>query len=164
MQIEANKVVTFHYRLSEANKGQIEDSRSSNPIVYLHGNRSIIPGLEDALTGKKAGDNFTVTLEPELAYGQRNPEAQQRVSLKHIINPGNKKVHYKPGMVIQLNTAEGPREVMVIKVGLKTIDVDVNHPLAGKTLTFDIDVIDVRDASAEELDHGHVHGDGGHHH
>lgn len=164
MQIEANKVVTFHYRLSEQSKGQIEDSHNSNPIVYLHGNHSIIPGLENALAGKKAGDSFSVTIEPELAYGQRNPEAQQRLSLKHIINPGNKKVQYKPGMIVQVNTSEGPREVMVIKAGLKTIDVDVNHPLAGKTLTFDIEVIDVRDASAEELDHGHVHGEGGHHH
>ena len=164
MQIAANKIVTFHYRLSEPSKGQIEDSRSSNPIVYLHGHTAIIKGLEDALTGKKAGDNFTITIEPELAYGQRNPDAQQRLYMKHIINTGNKKVQYKPGMVVQVNTAEGPREVMVIKVGLKTLDVDINHPLAGKTLTFDVEVIDVRDAAAEELEHGHVHGEGGHHH
>lgn len=164
MLIEANKVVTFHYRLSEASKGQIEDSRSSNPIVYLHGHTAIIKGLEDALTGKQAGDNFTITIAPELAYGQRHGDAQQRISMKHVINPGNKKVQYKPGMVVQLNTAEGPREVVVLKAGLKTLDVDINHPLAGKTLTFEVEVIDVRDATAEEIEHAHVHGEGGHHH
>ena len=164
MLIETNKVVTFHYRLSEPSKGQIEDSHSSNPIVYLHDHSGIIKGLEDALTGKKAGDSFTVTVAPEHAYGQRSTDAQQRISIKHIINPGNKKVQYKPGMVVQVNTSEGAREVMVIKSGLKTVDVDINHPLAGLTLTFDLEVVDVRDASAEEIEHGHVHGEGGHHH
>lgn len=164
MLIETNKVVTFHYRLSEPGKGQIEDSRDSNPIVYLHGHTGIIKGLEEALTGKKAGDSFTVTVAPEDAYGQRHADAQQRISMKHIVNLGNKKRQYKPGMVVQVNTSEGPREVVVIKSGLKTLDVDVNHPLAGKTLTFDIDVIDVREASAEEIEHAHVHGEGGHHH
>lgn len=164
MLIETNKVVTFHYRLSEADKGLIEDSRSSAPIVYLHGHTAIIKGLEDALSGRQAGDKFTITIAPELAYGQRNDAAQQRISIKHIINPGNKKVQYKPGMVVQLNTSEGPREVVVIKSGLKTVDVDINHPLAGKTLSFDVDVIDVRDATAEEIEHSHVHGEGGHHH
>ena len=154
MLIEANKVVTFHYRLSEPEKGEVENSHDSNPIVYLHGHTGII----------KAGDSFSITIEPELAYGQRHADAIQRVSVKHIINPGNKKVNYKPGMVVQLNTAEGPREVVVTKVGLKSIDVDINHPLAGKTLTFDINVVDVRDASSEEIEHGHVHGEGGHHH
>ena len=164
MLIETNKVVTFHYRLSEANQGQIEDSRESNPIVYLHGHTTIIKGLEDALTGKQKGDNFTITLAPEQAYGQRVAEAQQRVSIKHVVKTGNKKVQFKPGMVVQLNTSEGPREVVVLKVGLKSLDVDTNHPLAGKTLTFDIDIIDLRDATPEEIAHNHVHGEGGHHH
>jgi FKBP-type peptidyl-prolyl cis-trans isomerase SlyD len=164
MLIEANKVVTFHYRLSEPSKGELEDSHDSKPIVYLHGHTGIITGLENALTGKKAGDSFTVTVEPEQAYGQRHADAQQRVSIKHVVSQGKKKVQYKPGMVVQVNTSEGPREVMVIKAGLKTIDVDINHPLAGLTLTFDVDVIDVRDATIEELEHQHVHGEGGHHH
>lgn len=164
MQIENNKVVTFHYRLSEADKGQIEESYGGAPIVYLHGHPGLIKGLEEALAGKKAGDKFTVTVAPEQAYGQRQEDAQQRISVKHIINPGNRKVQYKPGMVVQVNTSEGPREVVVLKAGLKTVDVDVNHLLAGKTLTFDIDVVDVRDASPEEIEHGHVHGEGGHHH
>ncbi len=164
MLIETNKVVTFHYRLSEAEQGQIEDSRDSNPIVYLHGHTSIIKGLEDVLDGRQKGDNFSATLTPEQAYGERHADAQQRVSIKHVVKTGNKKVQFKPGMVVQLNTAEGPREVVVLKVGLKTLDVDVNHPLAGRTLTFDIDIIDVRDATPEEISHNHVHGEGGHHH
>ncbi len=164
MLIEANKVVTFHYRLSESSKGHIEDSRDGDAIVYLHGHNGIIPGLENALTGKKAGDSFSVTIAPEQAYGLRQGDAQQRVSIKHVVNPGKKKLQYKPGMVVQVNTSEGTRDVMVIKVGLKNIDVDINHPLAGLTLTFDVVVSDVRDATVEEIQHQHVHGAGGHHH
>lgn len=164
MQIEENKVATFHYRLTEEVKGIIEDSREGNPIVYLHGHTTLIKGLEDALLGKQAGDKFSVTLPPELAYGLRDDNAVQRISPKHIITPGNKKMQFKPGMVVQVNTAQGPRDVVVIKAGLKTVDVDINHPLAGKTLTFDVEVFDVRDATPEEIAHGHVHGEGGHHH
>lgn len=164
MQIEANKVVTFHYRLSESGQGQIEESHGATPVVYLHGHPGIIKGLEEALAGKKTGDSFSVTLTPEQAYGERQEGATQRISIKHIVNPGNKKVQYRPGMVVEVNTNEGPRQVVVVKAGLKSVDVDVNHPLAGKSLTFDIDVVDVRDALPEEIEHGHVHGEGGHHH
>lgn len=164
MLIETNKVVTFHYRLSEPGTEVFEDSHQGNPMVYLHGHHGMLPGLEAALTGKQAGDTFTVTLPPEQAYGTRRENSQQRVSVKHVVNPSGRKTAYKPGMVVQINTNDGPREVVVVKAGLKTIDVDTNHPLAGKTLTFEIDVIDVRAASTEEISHRHVHGDGGHHH
>ncbi len=164
MLIETNKVVTFHYRLSEPGTEVFEGSHQGNPMVYLHGHHGMLPGLEDALTGKQAGDTFTVTLSPEQAYGTRRENSQQRVSVKHVVTPSSRKIVYKPGMVVQVNTNDGPREVVVVKAGLKTIDVDTNHPLAGKTLTFEIDVIDVRAASTEEISHRHVHGDGGHHH
>ncbi len=164
MLIETNKVVTFHYRLSEPGTEVLEDSHQGNPMVYLHGHHGMLPGLEGALTGKQAGDTFTVTLPPEQAYGLRRENSQQRISVKHVVNPSGRKIVYKPGMVVQVNTNDGPREVVVVKAGLKTIDVDTNHPLAGKTLTFEIDVVDVRAASAEEISHRHVHGDGGHHH
>lgn len=164
MLIENNKVVSLHYRLTEAELGLIEDSHDGAPVVYLHGHNGMIKGLEEALTGKKAGDTFTVSLSPEKAYGPRQEGAIQRVSVKHLINPGHRKIQYKPGMVVQVNTSEGIRPVTVVKAGLKTVDVDTNHPLAGMTLTFDVEVVAVRDATAEEIEHGHVHGEGGHHH
>jgi len=164
MLIEADKVVTFHYRMSEPGQAVFEDSHRGHPVVYIHGHNGMLHGLEDALTGKKAGDRFEVALSPEQAYGHRRDDSIQRVSIKHVINPGHKKVKYQPGMVVQLNTRHGPQEVVVIKAGLKTIDVDTNHPLAGKTLVFDIDVVDVRAATSEEIAHRHVHGAGGHQH
>lgn len=164
MLITADKVVSFHYRLSEAGQEVVDDSRDGQPVVYLHGHDGMLPGLEEALTGKQTGDKFSVTLPPEKAYGLRREDAVQRISVKRVINPGNRKPSYKPGMVVQLNTDHGPREVTVVKAGLKTIDVDTNHPMAGRTLQFEIEVMDVRDASDEEIAHGHVHGEGGHHH
>lgn len=163
MLIEKNKVVSFHYRLSESNE-VVEDSRQGEPITYLHGHSGLIKGLENALEGKQAGDHISVTVPPEQGYGERRENSQQRVSINHIVNPTRGKVKYKPGMVVQLNTKNGPQPVEILKVGLKTLDVDTNHPLAGKTLLFDIDVIEVRDATAEELAHGHAHGAGGHAH
>lgn len=164
MLIEADKVVTFHYRMSEPGQTVLEDSHNGQPVVYLHGHNGMLGGLEEALAGKKAGDRFEVTLSPEQAYGLRRDDSVQRVSVKHVINPGHKKVKYQPGMVVQLNTTRGPQEAVVIKAGLKTIDVDTNHPLAGKTLVFDIDVVDVRTATSEEIAHRHAHGAGGHQH
>ena len=164
MLIAADKVVTFHYRLSEPGQDVIEDSRDGQPVVYLHGHAGMLAGLEAALTGKQVGDQFTVTLSPDMAYGPRRDDAAQRISVKHVINPANKKVIYKPGMVIQVNSDEGPREVTVVKAGLKTLDVDTNHPMAGRTLQFEIEVLGVRDASEEEIAHGHVHGADGHQH
>jgi FKBP-type peptidyl-prolyl cis-trans isomerase SlyD len=164
MLIAADKVVTFHYRLSEPGQAPFEDSYDGMPVVYLQGHNFMLPGLEEALTGRRAGDKFTVTLPPEKAYGLRREDAVQRISIKHIVNPGNKKMSYKPGMVVRVNSDKGPQEVTVVKAGLKTLDVDTNHPMAGKTVSFEVEVVDVRDATAEEIQHGHVHGEGGHHH
>jgi FKBP-type peptidyl-prolyl cis-trans isomerase SlyD len=164
MLIAADKVVSFHYRLSEPGREVVEDSHDDDPIVYLHGHNSMLAGLEEALTGKQAGDKFTVTLPPEKAYGARRGDAVQRISVKHVLNPGKKKLTYIPGMVVQVNTGQGSREVTVVKAGLKTIDVDTNHPMAGKTLNFEVEVVEVRDATDEEIEHGHAHGAGGHHH
>jgi FKBP-type peptidyl-prolyl cis-trans isomerase SlyD len=162
--IAADKVVAFHYRLSEPDQAVVEDSRDDQPVVYLHGHDGMLAGLEEALSGKRVGDKFTVILPPEKAYGLRRDDAVQRISIKHVVNPGNKKTVYRPGMVVRVNTDHGPREVTVVKAGLKSIDVDTNHPMAGRTLNFEIEVMDVRDATAEEIAHGHVHGAGGHHH
>ena len=163
MLIEKNKVVHFHYSVTEATEGKLEDTREGMPMTYLHGHHGMIKGLEDALEGKQAGDHITVTLTPDRGYGERRDNAIARVPVSHILGPG-KKVRYKPGMIVHVNTQHGSQPVRVVKVGLKNLDVDMNHPYAGKTLTFDIDVVEVREATEEEVTHGHVHGEGGVHH
>jgi len=164
MQITKNSVVSFHYRLTDSDQTLIEDSHASSPLVYLHGHEGIFSGLESALEGKSVGDKVSVTLPPEETYGPRIDDAIQRVSINHVVNKSKKKIKYKPGMAIQLNTKNGAQSVIVVKAGLKTLDVDINHPLAGKTLNFDIEIVNVREASEEEIAHKHVHGEGGHHH
>ena len=160
MQISSDKVVAFHYVLREAGGEIIEDSHDGEPVLYLHGHRSMLPGLENALSGKAQGDTLDVTLSPEQAYGKRQEGAVQRIPRKRVITRGK----IEPGTVVHIHTDHGAEEAVVLKVGLKTIDVDGNHPLAGKTLQFAIEIIEVRDATAEELAHGHAHGAGGHHH
>ncbi len=160
MQIEKNSVVTFHYTLSEPGGDFSEDSRGDHPVAYLHGHDNILPGLEAVLLGKQAGDKVSVTLAPEQAYGLRNPAQQQRMSIKHLKFAGK----LKAGDIAWIETEEGPRQVTVVKPGKFMAEVDTSHPLAGKTLTFDVDVISVRAATEEEIAHGHAHGEGGHHH
>jgi FKBP-type peptidyl-prolyl cis-trans isomerase SlyD len=160
VNIAANSVVIFHYTLRDASDKELETSRGADPSAYLHGSRNLIPGLEAAMVGKTAGDVFSATVVPEDAYGLHNPEKMQRVPAKHLVFKGK----LRPGMVAQLQTSDGLRPVTVTKAGKFTADVDTNHPLAGQTLTFDIEIIEVRPASAEELSHGHAHGPGGHHH
>ena len=159
MQIEKDKVVTFHYRLSEADE-LLESTNDDEPLAYLHGHGGIIPALEQAMTGRQVGDRFSVTLAPEQAYGPRRERPPQRVPIKHLLTKGK----LKPGQVVAVNTREGPREAVIVKVGKFNVDVDTNHPLAGKILTFEIDIQDVREATPEELSHGHAHGVGGHRH
>lgn len=159
MPIEKDRVVTFHYRLS-VNGEQLEDSHEGEPLSYLHGHSNIIPGLENEMAGKNAGDSFTATIPPELAYGARRDDAVARVQMKHVLTKGR----LQPGQPIMVNTEHGPRQVRVLKPGKFVVDVDANHPMAGATLNFAIDIVEVREASAEELAHGHVHGAGGHHH
>lgn len=160
MQIAKDAVATFHYTLTEQGEGFREDSREDQPVAYLHGHDNILPGLEAVLVGKQAGDKASVTLPPDQAYGVRNPELQQRMSIKHLKYNGK----LKAGDIAWVETQEGIRQVTVIKPGKFMAEVDTNHPLAGKTLTFDIEVIAVRAATDEELAHGHAHGEGGHHH
>lgn len=160
MKIGRDSVVSFHYRLGKEGEAHFEDSHTGDPVLYLHGHRSMLVGLEEALEGRVAGDSFTATLPPEKAYGKRKEGAQQRVPRKHVLTKGK----LKAGQVVQINTAEGGREAQIIKVGLKNVDIDSNHPLAGMTLDFDLEVIEVRAATAEEIAHGHAHGVGGHQH
>ena len=159
MPIEKDSVVIFHYRLSVSGE-QVEDSHNGEPLSYLHGHGNIIPGLEQEMAGKSAGDSFTATILPEMAYGLRREDAIARIQMKQVLTKGR----LAAGMVIAINTEHGPRQVRVIKAGKFVVDIDANHPMAGATLSFEIEVVEVRAAGPEELAHGHVHGAGGHHH
>lgn len=161
MKISNDTVVTFHYTLPDVDGTKLESSQGEEPTAYLHGHKGIIPGLETELENKVAGDSLEVTIPPERAYGMRNEDKQQRVPVKHLIFKGKKLL---PGMAVQINTSEGRHPVTVIKAGRHSADVDTNHPMAGKTLCFKIDIVDVRAATAEEISHGHAHGVGGHQH
>lgn len=160
MKIENDRVVRFHYSVAEAGKDTLESSKEGGqPIAILFGRGQIIPGLEKAMEGRKVGDSFKAAVNAGEAYGERREGLTQRVPKKHF--GGQKLV---PGMQVVLQTNFGPRAVVIEKVGMSVVDVDLNHPMAGKDLEFDIEIVDVREASDEELVHGHVHGEGGHHH
>ena len=160
MQIGDQKVVTLHYTLTD-NDGKVIDKSEDGSFAYLHGARNIIPGLEDALTGKSAGEEMSVSVSPEQAYGVRDEAMLQQV-------PKNM---FEDASQIAVGTqfhAQGPNGEMLVVTVLEVEDehviVDGNHPLAGVELNFDVKIIDVRDASEEEVEHGHVHAPGGHHH
>ncbi len=159
MNIEKNKVVTFHYTVFDADGSQVETSQGRDPLVILFGAGNIIPGLERALEGKAAGDRVDVTVEPSDAYGERDEAMIQRVPKKRF---GEAKL--VPGQTLMVQTEQGPRVLPVLKVGLSVVDVDLNHPMAGKTLRFEAEISDVRDANEEEIAHGHAHGPDGHAH
>jgi FKBP-type peptidyl-prolyl cis-trans isomerase SlyD len=164
MKIEKDRVVSFHYTLFEGldpeqGRQALESSKEREPLLILIGHGNIIPGLEKALEGHEAGDSFGVDVTAAEAYGERRDGLTQRVPKKHF---GAQRL--EPGMQVVLNTNFGPRAVSIQKVGMSVVDVDLNHPMAGKDLHFDIEVVDVREASAEEIEHGHVHGEGGHAH
>ena len=160
MSIAKDTVVQFHYTLKNDRGEQIESTVGAEPMAYLHGHGNIISGLEKALEGKSAGDALTVTVEPKDGYGERTETELQRIPLKHL--QGARK--WKPGMMAVVETDKGYRQVTLVKVGKFNADVDTNHPLAGMTLTFDVEIVEVRDATEEEKAHGHAHGVGGHHH
>ena len=134
---------------------------SIRAIVALHGHGNIVAGVERALGGHFAGDSFSTTVSPAEGYGERRDDWTQRVSKKHLVDAPRRP---RVGMQVALQTEHGARPVTVIKVGSSVVDVDLNHPMAGMTLRFDIEVMSVRAAEAEEVAHGHAHGPGGHGH
>lgn len=160
MQIGPETVVSFHYTLREESGEDLETSRGGDPTAYLHGARNIIPGLESAMNGHETGDTFSVTVKPEDAYGMPRDGSVQRVPIKHLVFKGK----LRGGDKAQLNTRDGLRAVTVVKAGRHSADIDTNHPLAGKTLAFDIEITEIRAATSEEISHGHAHGPGGHQH
>lgn len=161
MQIQKDAVVTFFYTLSELEGKQLEDNKDSVPMAYLHGHRNLLPALESALEGLQEGESKTIVLPPEQAYGKLDPSAQQRVPIKHL---ASKPKRLMPGVIVRIQTDNGVKTGTVIKAGKFVVDVDLNHPFAGKTLQFEVTVDSVREASTEEIAHGHAHGVGGHHH
>ena len=160
MQIAKHRVVTLHYTLKD-NDDNILDRSEGGSFCYLHGANNIIPGLGDALTGKTAGDELSVSIPPEQAYGMHDATKTQTVSREMF--PSGQNV--EAGMQFHAQNPEGQSLVVtVVKVEGDQITVDGNHPLAGVQLNFDVKVMDVREANGEEIEHGHVHGPHGHHH
>lgn len=156
MQISKNKVAAIHYTLTN-NEGEVIDSSAGRePLYYLHGAGNLIIGMEEGLEGKNAGDKFNLKIAPEKGYGELDPQMVQKVPRSAF---GNQEV--KPGM--KFSTKQGG-VVTVTEVGLEDVTVDANHPLAGIELNFEVEVMEVRNATDEELAHGHVHGPGGHQH
>lgn len=160
MKIADNKAVGIHYTLTNDDGVTIDTSRQSGePLVYLHGYSNIIVGLEEALDGRQVGDTLKVSVNPAEAYGEREEQLIQNVPREAF---GDAQV--EPGMQFHAETDEGMRVVTVVEADDNTVTVDGNHPLAGMRLHFDVEVMSIRDASEEEIEHGHVHGPDGHHH
>ncbi len=160
LTVEKDRVVRFHYTVKDEAGEALETTEGGHPQAILYGHGSVPAGVEAALAGHKAGDEVSVTLAPAEAYGERREDYTQRISKKYL--PKNRRV--QPGTAVVLHTEQGPRLVTVIKVGHKVVDVDLNHPFAGRTLQFELTIVEVREASEEEVAHGHVHGPGGHQH
>lgn len=163
MKVQSGHVVTMHYTLSDDSGRTIESTRGSDPLDYLHGVGQIIPGLEKALDGSAVGRKASLTVPPDQAYGTHDASAMVRVPLDEL--PADLEV--APGVEVQAETPDGPLTFRVVSIEGSEAVLDGNHPLAGKTLTFDVEILAVRAATPDELRHGHAHGPGGahgHHH
>lgn len=156
MQVAKDKVVAINYTLRDDEGAILDTSPDGSPLEYLHGAGNIIPGLEKALEGKQTGEDLAVTVAPEDGYGQRDDNLQQQVP-KNLFE-GIERI--EPGMRFQAQTPGGVQIVTVKEVEDDQVTVDANHPLAGQTLNFEVKVENVREATGEELEHGHVHGEG----
>ena len=160
MNISDNSVACFHYTLTDKDGKVLDSSDGREPLAYLHGAGNIIPGLEKELLGKQAGDKLTVSVEAAEAYGERDDAMLQELPANMFTGVENVEV----GMEFHAQTGNGVQVVTVTAVEGDTVTIDGNHPLAGVDLTFDVEITEVREATEEELSHGHVHGPGGHEH
>jgi FKBP-type peptidyl-prolyl cis-trans isomerase SlyD len=160
MQISKHKAVAIEYTLTNDSGEVIDTSEGQDPLSYLHGAGNLISGLEQALEGKSAGDALKVTISPEDAYGQRIDELVQIVPRDRFEGADELEV----GMRFHASSDHGETLVTITDVSDDEVTVDGNHPLAGETLHFEVKIVDVRDASEEEVEHGHIHGPGGHDH
>ena len=156
MQIAKHSVAGIHYTLRDNEGTVIDTSSGRSPLYYIHGMGNLILGMEEGLEGKTKGDKFSLKIAPAKGYGEKDPGMIQKVPRSAF---GDQQV--QQGMKFQTNRGD---VVTVTEVGLESITVDANHPLAGVELNFEVEVIEVRAASADEISHGHVHGPGGHHH
>ena len=150
----------IHYTLTNDEGDLLDSSKDQDPLAYLHGFGNIIPGLEKALTGRSIGDTFKIEIAPEDGYGVRDNEMVQSVPRSAFEGVDD----IEPGMQFQAQSPDGIQLVTVIDIDGDEVILDGNHPMAGITLHFDVEVTDIREATREELEHGHVHGAGGHHH
>lgn len=160
MVISKNKVVSIDYTLKNTEGEIIDSSEGLDPLVYIQGIGNLIPGLEEFLEGKKVGDSFNAVIPPEKAYGNFDESLVQLIPSKYFEQIPNLEI----GMQLQANMDGEIRVVTVTAIEETEIQIDANHPLSGETLNFDVIVKSIRDASEEELEHGHVHGEDGHHH
>lgn len=158
MQIANQKVITIDYTLTDEEGEVLDSSEHDGPLTYLHGFGNIVPGLESALEGKTVGDALKVVVAPDDAYGERNESLVQAVPRDEFPDG-----EIAVGMRFRADSPAGSKVLTVIALTDSEVTVDANHPLAGRTLSFDVKVRGIRDATQEELDHGHVH-DGDHHH
>lgn len=161
MQVAKHSVVAFNYKLTDPQGQVVDTSAGREPLTYIHGAGQIIPGLELQMEGKEVGAAFTATVSPEQGYGVRDDRAVQQVPKTAFQGVGD----IKPGLQFRAQGPQGQTQVVTVtKIEGDQVTVDGNHPLAGMTLKFDVSIVSVRAASAEEIEHGHVHGAGGHHH
>lgn len=159
MQVSENQVVSIDYTLKNDQGEVLDSSAQGEPLAYLHGHHNIISGLENALAGKSVGDNFTVSIPPEEAYGVRDESMTQMVP-RHLFQGVDE---IKPGMKFHAQAEHGVNVVTVLAVEGDQVHLDANHELAGQTLHFDVTVRDIRAATEDEIAHGHAHGPDGHH-
>ena len=159
MNITKDKVALIHFTLRNADSEVLDSTDSGEPMGYIHGIGNLVPGLEEELENKSAGDKFSVTVPPEKGYGLYYEKQIQKLPLAHF---GDNEVEI--GMQFHADTPDGEQVITVTAIENEIVTVDGNHELAGETLRFDGEVVEVRDATDEEISHGHVHGTGGHHH
>ena len=160
MTITHGSVVLFDYTLTDIEKDVIDSSSEGGPLAYLHGEGQIVRGLEKTMEGRKAGDAFQITVAPSEGYGLHDPSMIVVVPADEIEGGDELEV----GMQLETESDEGEQTVLITKIEGNNVTIDGNHPLAGMPLHFDIKIREVRAATAEETEHGHVHGPGGHHH
>lgn len=160
MKVAEDHAVYFNYKLTNDQGEVLDSSEGSDPLAYLHGHGNIIPGLEEAMVDKEQGAEFDVEIPPAKAYGEQNDELIQKVPKNLFQDAPN----LEPGMQFQAQTPQGPHVFTVKEVDDNEVTIDGNHMLAGETLHFHIEITEVREASDEEKEHGHIHGAGGHQH
>lgn len=152
MNIANNTIATIHFTVCSSDGTQIDTSRKSEPMVFLHGSHFLIQGLEDELEGKTVGDKFIIDIKPEHAYGERHEELVQSVP-KSMFEDMDLNV----GMTFRASTDDGEQSVIIIDINEEEVVIDGNHPLSGLTLNFDVEVLEVREATDDEIAHGHPH-------